>query len=252
MRERIIYSGAHLRAIVWGEAPDRVIFTFDHWRPDRTGMAGRPGPAFLKRGLTHVQVTTAENDWFLNHDLPECLTAIERFARPFRVRLGLGFSMGGYGLLLASRVVAFDRALFVSPQTTFAPDLPRGCAIGDARFSYGRMDTHFAREAHGVIRDTPKAAGDVVILYDPELADDARHAEEVARLFLTPRLVGLRGAGHPVTAAFPSSHGFKLLTDALLSDPIRVDRITSAHRRWRQIRAREALAPDACDWVVGV
>lgn len=244
MRTRVLYAGPHLRATVAGDGPRGLVVTFDHWRarPCRVSRDAPPG-TFVKMGFQHLRVLSAENDWFLNTDLAPLLTRLHAFSAGFPQRLGLGFSMGGYGLLLASRVVAFDRALFVSPQTTFAPDLPRGAAIGDLRFPPGRMDMGFAREAHAVIRATPPATGEAVVVFDPTLRADARHAEEVLRAFRTGMRVALPGAGHPVSRVFPAPLGYRLMVEALLSRPFSGAPLMIAHNRLARIRARATPAP---------
>ncbi|HBZ44399.1 MAG TPA: hypothetical protein DEO85_10170 [Maritimibacter sp.] len=238
MRPQVIFSGTHLRATMIGAAHDRVVFTFDHWRRDRNGLEREHGATFLRRGYAHVQITTARNDWYLNRDLPGLLTRIAEATAPFRERIGLGFSMGGYGLFAASRAVDFDRLMFVSPHTTFAPDLPHGAAIGDTRFMPDPMDGIFAREAHRVLRATGKAPGDAVVLFDPSLPEDQAHANEISLGFQTVRQVRLPGAGHPVTQGLPSHRVYKLLVDALMQRPIRTEALQMAYDRHRRVQNR--------------
>lgn len=209
MSTRVLYDSGALRATMTGQSPDRVMFTFDHWMAHRRGMPPPPtGAPFTTRGFTHIHVSTARNDWFLSPDLAALLTTLAGVAAPFAFRAGVGFSMGGYGLFLLSRAVPLSQALFVSPQTTFAPDLPAGHPIGDHRFAPDMSDACFAREADEVVRATPPADAACVILFDPTLPLDAAHAAEVARGFRAPRLVALAGTGHPVTDALPPTRAF--------------------------------------------
>lgn len=239
MKPAILFDGPHLRATSLGDNPRRMVVTFDHWRRDRQGFDPHRGSTFVNRGFTHVQVRTRRNDWFLNPDLAALLTRLDAVSLGFTTVLGLGFSMGGYGLALASRRVRFDRMLFVSPHTTPAADLPHGAPIQDRRFAADPVDPAFTREAHDIIRRTPPRSGNCVVLYDPLSAADTRHAAEIERLFFNAQRVPLTGAGHPVSASLPSPLGFQLIVEALLTDPISTTFITATHDRMRRIAARQ-------------
>lgn len=235
MSTRILYSSGALRATMTGQSSERVMFTFDHWRRDRRGMAPPPsGTPFTTRGFAHIHVSTARNDWFLAPDLAALLTTLAGVAAHFPVRAGLGFSMGGFGLFAVSRAVPLTQALFVSPQTTCRPDLPQDHAIGDRRFPQDLADPVFACEADHVIRHTPPSDAACVVLFDPTLPFDARHAAEVARGFVAPRLVPMPGAGHPVTDALPPTRAFGTVARAACAPGIAEHFVTQAFARFRR------------------
>lgn len=232
MSTRVLYDSGALRATMTGHGPDRVMFTFDHWRAHRRGMPPPPsGTSFTTRGFAHIHVATARNDWFLASDLAALLTTLAGVAAPFAFRAGVGFSMGGYGLLLVSRAMRLTQALFISPQTAFAPDLSPG---GDHRFAPDMADPDFAREAHGIVRGLPPSRADCVILFDPLIALDAAHAAGVAQGFAAPRLVTLPGAGHPVTDALPPTRAYGTVVRAACAPGIAERIVTRAYARARR------------------
>lgn len=235
MSTRVLYDSGALRATMTGQSPDRVMFTFDHWQAHRRGMPPPPsGASFTTRGFSHIHISTARNDWFLAPDLAALLTTLAGVAASFPFRAGVGFSMGGYGLFLLSRALPLTQALFVSPQTTFAPDLPAGGPIRDRRFAADMIDPDFAREADAIIRATPPAPTDCVILFDPTVPQDAAHAAEVARGFVAPRLVTLAGAGHPVTAALTPTRAYGTIVRAICAPGISERIVTDAFARSRR------------------
>jgi hypothetical protein len=239
MTTRVIFETPALRATLRGPPDGKVILTFDHWRAHRRGFAPlATGDVFTSRGVAQLQVDTARNDWFLSHDLPDLLTATAGVAGRYEDRAGIGFSMGGYGLLIASRAMPLHRALFVSPQTTFTPDLP-ACPQGDTRFAADIADPVFAREAAVVIQGLPPAKGDCVVVYDPTLPHDAAHAREVTRAFAAPRLLPLAGAGHPASDGFPPTRAYGVFARAAMAPGIDDGMIL---RAWRRAQ-RDPLLP---------
>jgi|LULQ01.1.fsa_nt_gb hypothetical protein len=120
-----------MRLAIQNATARRVLFTFDNWAKDRSFWdQAHEGTTYTDRGFAHVRLTTRANDWYLNPDLAPVLAAAESVSRDYHARHGLAFSMGGYGLMLLSRVIAFDQTLFFSPHTS------HGFGIGptDPRF----------------------------------------------------------------------------------------------------------------------
>lgn len=236
---KVLFSGPHLQATYNGDSRDTLVITFDHWRKSRDGWGAHGhGTRFVDRGATSLHINTRENDWFLNGDLPALLSSVAEFAQGYARVLGLSFSMGGYGLVLVSRVVEFSGLMFISPHTTFAPELPARAPIGDPRFAPGRMDMRLARMTHGLIYDSDKAPGDCIVIFDPDSGEDARHGAEVARLFEAPRMVELPGLGHPISSGLTDHQGFKLIMDTLFSEPMVLRPLLRTYRRMRREAAR--------------
>ncbi|MAM62130.1 hypothetical protein [Maritimibacter sp. UBA3975] len=243
MTTHVIFETDALRATLRGPADGQVMFTFDHWRAHRDGFAPVPtGDVFTSRGFAQIHVATARNDWFLSPDLPDLLTTLAQVAAPYHDRAGIGFSMGSYGLYLVSRVVPLSRALFVSPHTTFLPDLPGGAPQGDTRFAPDVEDPVFAREAHMIIRRLPPVSGDCVVAFDPTLPHDAAHAREVTQGFARCRLVPLAGAGHPVSDGFAPTRAYGIFARAAMAPGIADGVILRAWARTQRDPAMPILA----------
>jgi hypothetical protein len=223
---RFIVDADHLRATVLGDAPDRLLVTFDHWQVTKTDFTPvRTRSTFVENGFTHLHLATRQNDWFLNPDLPGALKDIAEFAAPFARKVALGFSMGGFGALMLSRVVAFDRLLLVSPHSTFSPEYPPF----DDRFASAMVAPEFAAIAYETILAGPTSAAECVVLYDSTTAFDTDHAGAVTRLFRETRLVDLKGGGHPATRLLTDNNRFGLVVKAITGGALDAEPLLRVH-----------------------
>lgn len=228
MTPRFIHDGKDLRATVLGDAPDRLIVTFDHWSAGKTGFPPlRTHSSYVALGFSHLHLVTRRNDWFLNRDLPGALHDIAEFAAPFAHKVTLAFSMGGFGALMVSRVVAFDRVMLVSPHSTFSPDH----SPYDDRFATKGIALDFAAIAHDILLGGPKSTAACAVLYDSSARFDAAHAAAVAVLFRAPRLVDLKGGGHPATKRLTDNGQFDLVVQTITGRDFALDTLASAHRK---------------------
>lgn len=194
MKERVLFYGKHLRMTTRNEGSDRVIFTFDNYKKDRSNWdAPHGGTSFTAQGFTHVRTTSRRNDWYLNPDLPEVLSIVSDYAAPFRRKHGIAMSMGSYGLYLFSRVVEMDQVLFFSPQVVYSPDL----APFDPRYPPDMIAPEFAAESFAMMEEGAPSASGCVIVYDPLIELDEQHARALGKRFVRPRFMALKGSGHP-------------------------------------------------------
>ncbi|RME16239.1 MAG: hypothetical protein D6801_05890 [Alphaproteobacteria bacterium] len=235
---RFLHRGPHLEVSLRGDSAESLLVTFDHWRHDKAGFTEMPGETGYSRGgHTHLHISTSANDWFLNPDMPKALLKIARFAEGFSRRAALAFSMGGFGALLVSRVVAFDRVLLVSPHATWSPDDPPH----DDRYHAEVRDAAFARAASDMVHASLKMDAECVILLDSTSPFDSDHAAAAARLFTRARLVDLKGGGHPATDLLKQAGRFGLVPKALLADRIDESRIVETHYKLRAARQERPL-----------
>lgn len=211
--------------------------TFDHWSQTKRGFSRmKVETGFAQRGFTHVHVSTSHNDWFLNPDMPEALLRIAEFAEPFARKLTIAFSMGGFGALLVSRVVAFDQLLLISPHSTYSKEVPPY----DDRFSAQILDEDFARTANAMVHASLRMDAECVVVYDSTRPFDGAHARISKKLFTRSRLVDLRGGGHPATGVLHAAQRYNLVRDAAIGHGIDETAFVKAH--YRLLKARQASA----------
>ena len=194
MTGKVLFAGDHLRAEVHNPDAEVLFVTFDRWRRDRDGFAGwAPSTRVAAAGFAELIIKTAQNDWYLNPDLPSLRRALKAYTGRFRTVRSFAFSMGAYAALLLSRPLRLRHAVLVSPQYSPFPDL-------------APYDTRYRREAQALDMDmgdfaevvAPKLRG--VILFDPLTHPiDRAHARLI--LAQVPRMVGVAMplAGHPAT-----------------------------------------------------
>lgn len=226
MTPRFIHDGRDMRATALGDAPDRLIVTYDHWSADKAGFPPlRVHSSYVALGFTHLHLVTRRNDWFLNRDLPGALHDIADFAAPFAHKLTLAFSMGGFGALMVSRVVAFDRVMLVSPHSSFSPDHPPH----DDRFASDGIAPDFAAIACDILLGGAKSKAECAVLYDSSAPFDAAHAQAAAGLFRRSKLIDLKGGGHPATRRLTDAGRFDLVVQAITGRNFALDPLVTAH-----------------------
>jgi pimeloyl-ACP methyl ester carboxylesterase len=193
MTDETIFDGQHLRAHLMEGRRDRLIVTFDYRQKGRSGFnAPRHSSTFARGGFWQLNIQSRANDWFINPDT----TALESALASLRGRFGrvnlLGYSMGGYGALRFARALAADQAVLVSPQFSIAPAVvPFEWRYKDEAQAFDPALGDLARVA------LPDMAG--LILVDPFLRVDIRHARLIAAHFPRIGLARLAFAGHPAT-----------------------------------------------------
>lgn len=216
-----------------GDGPDALAVTFDHWGEGKRGFSQKKAHTELaRRGFTHLHVSTSQNDWFLNPEMPEALLKIADFAEPFARKLTIAFSMGGFGALLVSRVVAFDQLLLVSPHSTYSNAFPPH----DDRFSADILDEGFARTAHDMVHSSLKMDAECVVVFDSTRPFDEAHARMSKKLFTRSRLVDLRGGGHPATGVLRAAKRYNMVLEAAIGHGIDETAFVDAHYQLLAVR----------------
>ena len=246
-----LLDGRFLRAhLVNGHLP-RLIATFDFRTPHRQGFTPvRASREFAKRGWAQLHVTSRRNDWFISPDtvlLEHCLADI---SRQFAYIHALGFLMGGYGALRFAAAMQARRVVIVSPQFSIHPDVTPN-------------DTRFHQHAGGFDRAlgdlTPHANAGLngVMVVDPFLAADWRHARCITALFPALRAVRLGFGGHPAATLLRGAGHAGLIRRAALdpdADLGEVNRADCAAKRqnpeyWQRLGAFSgAQHPHLADW----
>lgn len=213
---KIVFSGNRLRALCFNPTGSELIVSFDHLRERSTaGFAPPRALQFaLEMGYAHLQVQTAQNDWYLNNELNDLRFALARFSAPFKAARAIGFSMGGYAALLMARELRLQQVLLVSPQISVlrnrVPWENRWSWVGD------QIDSALDR------LDLPKGLSGVS-LFDPfGVHEDRRHAWEIASLCPQIVPVAIPFGGHPASAQLEKARLVRPLIESLVrgrSDP---------------------------------
>jgi pimeloyl-ACP methyl ester carboxylesterase len=194
-----VFEGEHLRAHLMAGTRDRLIVTFDYRQQGRSGFNDkRHSSTFARGGFWQLNIQSRENDWFINPDTTALEAALEGLRGRFaRVNL-LGYSMGGYGALRFARALRADQAVLVSPQFSIAP----GVVPFEMRY---RAEADRFDAALGDLRRVavPELRG--LILVDPFLRPDLRHARMITRCFPGMEMARLAFAGHPATRVLRSA-----------------------------------------------
>lgn len=194
-QHRTIYDGALMRLEYFGPAsPDQVIVVFPPFDfPFVDNGQGWGGASFAKRNLAYVCVYSAKPDWYQNAEFFDAMQACRREIDGNSQISAYGFSMGGYGALLAGRTLDAKRIVAGSPQVSIDPKI----ATFERRYDkeWSNMDGWH----HNLAREMDHHR-DYFVIFDPLHRMDKMHED------LLPKPAGYRrcmmhGVGHGILKA---------------------------------------------------
>ncbi|WP_370207333.1 hypothetical protein [Pararhodobacter marinus] len=171
MKRQAIYESEDIKITqdVLDGSPSVIVFFSNFKEADWQAIAGREDNIRF-RGHSAVFVSAKTNHWWQIPDLQEMCACIRSMTEGYAERISYGSSMGGYGALLLSSDIASTRVLAVAPQSIISdPDVPLEPAWAEA----------IAQRP--ILRDNVAESMRVVpeILYDPHMARDLRHVDEL-------------------------------------------------------------------------
>ncbi len=221
-----LFEGKKLRVSIRGDRTAKLMVTYDFWSRQKPGFGQLTRQSrYADRGFTHLHLHTRQNDWFLNRETEAAVALIETYAKDFDRAASIGFSMGGFGVMLLSRVVAFDQVLMVSPHITFSEhQYPHETRFPAHMGNVGRA----LKLNESVVAGCPARARAAVI-FDSTVVGDHYHAETAAGRFRNFELVDLAGGGHPATTALTRGGHFNLVLDAITGEALDMGPIRHAH-----------------------
>jgi hypothetical protein len=226
---RVIFQGNHLRAALTGSGGNGLFVTFDNWRKDRAGFPPLPvSKTALRLGYANLSITTASNDWFLNADLGPLNRVLADLPARYPVVRAMGFSMGGYGALLFSRVLAMKEVVLFAPQVALRADLVpferrwrRDAALIDLALD----------DLAAVVPDCLRG----VVIFDPCYARAERlHARAIQALAPHIALAPMPFSGHPPTAVIMGTGAFRSVQEAAVNGTLTATTVRQIHRTGRE------------------
>ena len=220
MTPEIVFDGDRLRAVLFRGRSDRMVVTFDFRQDGRQGFsADTHSTNFARQGFSQLSIKTRANDWFVNEETPALEVALAHVARG-RVQ-ALGFSMGGYGALRFARALGLRQAVIVSPQVS-------PLAPWDARYGVEGWDM-----ALGDLASRAASGLSGLLVFDPFVPEDLRHATAICALFPGLRPVRLGFGGHPAIRTLRGVGGMRVVQEEAGARKARAEPIRAAHRAAR-------------------
>lgn len=194
--DRRVFDGAHLRATLIGlpdpaGKPSRLMVTFDYRRQDRNDFAPPPRSSnFARKGFAQLSIQTRANDWFVNPDTYALEAALPEIVTGFGEVRALGYSMGGYGAFRFAEALGAASVVAVSPQVSIDPAV----VPFDRRY---RADAAGFDPVAGDLAQVGRDDLPGLIVLDPFVKADLRHARMLQELFPQVALARLNFGGHP-------------------------------------------------------
>lgn len=224
----ILFSSNRLRAELHVSSLSKVVITFPPRQPRLKGFLSGEHAFFLKkRGLSQIAISTSQNDWYLNPDLPALIATIQPAANRFETVICFGFSMGGYAAMLFSGAVNANRVIAVSPQ--FSPDPIKTPFEYRWMADRKKIDVH-----HDDLGTRANHNADGIILVDRFHKYDRMHAVLIKQAIPSWRVVNFAMGGHAATNALRTAKMIGNLDDVLLGDSVSVPQLIKMHKSSRR------------------
>ncbi len=222
----LLFDGAFLRASCFRPARPNgsMIVTFRHKVPDAGDFYDpKPRQRFVEAGWTHLHIQSRFNDWFMNDDTADLCAVLKTFGAGFTYRAGIGFSMGGYGVLRFSGALALDEVVAISPQVSIAPAV----VPFDPRF---RADAAGFDQALGdlAIHARPDLRG--AVIFDPFRPLDRLNADMIGAVLPDLSLCRFGFGGHPAMAVLRETVTFGPLMSLVLHRGLSRSAVLALHR----------------------
>jgi hypothetical protein len=201
-----------------------MIVTFRHRVPDAGDFYDpKPRQRFVDAGWTHLHIQSRFNDWFVNADTTELCRVLKPFAAGFGYCAGIGFSMGGYGVLRFSGALALDDVIAISPQVSIAPSV----VPFDRRF---RAEAGGFDEALGdlAIHAKPDLRG--AVIFDPFRPLDRLNANMIGAVLRDLSLCRYCFGGHPAMGVLRETVTFGPLMSLVLHRKLSRSAVLALHR----------------------
>lgn len=210
------------------EECDRWVITFDHHSIgdgfDREGF----GESFLKaNGISAIHMLGRGNDWYQYDDIFAAAAVVRAATSRAVRRVAYGSSMGAYAAVRLADAIGAEAVLALSPQWSVDPAI----VSWDNRWSQDANRIRWLSTMAGPLR----CPASTVLVYDPHLPLDRRHAQLIAE-HTGSRLLPVAHCLHPASTFLGEVGLLRRLLKDLLYD--RFDASAMA----MEIRARRAYS----------
>ena len=141
-----------------------------------------------KRNYSVISFSCIDSiSWYRSQIFAEYLIEIQNFLLPFKLKLGYGGSMGGYGVSAYSNILGLDKILLLNPISTLKADL----VPWETRFQSAKE-----LDWDSLFYDGSNTNCEGYIVYDPLFSLDRKHAIRYNNL----QHLKLPGVGHRIPA----------------------------------------------------
>ena len=223
-RKAVLFEGDQIRIVENRISSECFALTFDHWVEGRSQYDNFQPRAWIHReGFTELRVQTKANDWYLNGDLLPTLGVLRSHLADARKAVAIGFSMGGFAAALFGALLSADWLVLISPQ--FGPP--------NAKVNLTRSEQALACRPPDLECLTVEHSRSLpgVVLFDPVIERDHRHALAIASKFPHIMPVSLPYGGHPAVRLIRLSGNFDSVQRLLFDGAPAISQVVELHDR---------------------
>jgi glycosyltransferase involved in cell wall biosynthesis len=188
---------------------------------------------FISLGYDVLCFKTTENDWYQTASIEDMTHLAEEYLQHYRLRVGYGSSMGGYGALYFAKALELNKVIAFSPQFS----IESSSVPFELRWQENASSLSF--------NHTPMIGDDdveVFMLYDPINTLDQKHVNLIRSQFPTGQDIKLPFTGHPSISPLADCELLRHSLECLLDDRgIDIQRTRRAIREMSQEYANNIL-----------
>lgn len=199
-KPELVFDGNLLRATLFAGDTAQLIVTLDFRMPGKADFsAPHHSTSFARMRYAQLSIKTRSNDWFVNAETAALEQELARVAAHYDSVHMLGFSMGGYGAFRFAKALRARSVVAISPQVSIHPDVVP-------------FDRRYRAEAQGFDPRLGDLAGRAdpglqgLVIIDPFIANDLRHALMLQSLWPRLQIVRLGFGGHPAIRVLREAH----------------------------------------------
>lgn len=213
-RHEKLYDDAEVEVWFSGDGSQDVVISFSAMNHN-IELKGLPAERALRaNGYDVIGVIAKRNNWYPRKSLERATAALESLIAGYTSRICYGSSMGAYAALKYAHLLKADHTIAFAPQFSIDPKIT---GSWDKRYS-----KFFDKKLHDQMEITESDFfGSNVIVYDPLLKSDSRHAFMIAERGCSNLISGL-GCGHlvvqPIASRVLLGQFFSLILQDQLDD----------------------------------
>jgi len=221
IQSEIIYASVYYKATLFkpNKGPgDKCVVTFDVFNPKKQGFGNADSAKPINElGFSQLHISTSNNDWYTSEDSSNLFNSLNNSFKHFKFTdvTIYGSSMGAVGALIFSKCTLANNIILFSPQ--------------------------FSRREFielSLIRKQANRNISGVILYDPFVRIDLKHANIIKNYFNNIKHVKLPFSGHPSLYIFREANCLGSLIKKLITRSISTSEIISIYREKKKLTKR--------------
>jgi hypothetical protein len=209
---RIIYEDDELRVIYQPGASDYFLFTFGDLASLAKGKRFFADTPATKLNLNCIGFMAKSPNWFPRANMQAALACVLPLTSSYARRVVYGGSMGGYAAVKYSRSLGATEVISMCPQWSLDKSECDGVDPG--------WQVFFQEKMLGMGIKAEDCSGSIYIIADRFDRRDKFHAQRIAGVYPSSKLINMPLIGHHVTTVFAGTQNLAQLIEAATTENV--------------------------------